>query len=50
MTEGEFVRFFTLTPYEVISFIYTSRLMGDDDSLRVAYEDLMQYINRAKGE
>lgn len=50
MTEGEFVKFFTSTPYEVIAFIYASGLMGDDESLRVAFEDLMQYINRAKGK
>lgn len=49
MTEGEFVRFFTSTPYEVISFIYASGLMGDDESLRIAFQDLMQYINKAKG-
>lgn len=50
MTEGEFVKFFTSTPYEVIAFIYASGLMGDDESLRAAFEDLMQYINRAKGK
>ncbi len=49
MTEGEFVRFFTSTPYEIIAFIYTSALMRDDEALRIAFEDLMQYINKAKG-
>lgn len=47
MTEAEFVKFFTSTPYEIIAFIYAAALMGDDDSLRIAFEDLMQYVNKA---
>ena len=49
LTEKEFVRFFTSTPYEIIAFIYGTGLMGDEASLQVAFEDLMQYINKAKG-
>lgn len=49
LTEKEFVKFFTSTPYEIIAFIYGIGLMGDEASLQVAFEDLMQYINKAKG-
>lgn len=49
MTEGQFVKFFRSTPYEVIAFIYASSLKKDDDALYTAYTDLMQYIQKAKG-
>ncbi len=50
MTETEFVKFFTSTPYEVIEFIYGSSLKKEDNALELAYRDLMQYINKAKGK
>lgn len=49
MTEAQFVKFFRSTPYEVIAYMYGSSLKKDDDALQIAYTDLMQYIDKAKG-